>query len=426
MKSFILFHIVGSAALLFCFNGCTNKVSTAQPQPELIAFSSVYSAENFQPVHITNANDGSGRLFILDIPGKIMIYKNGQMLKKPFLDLVHYLPEGDMRLVSIAFHPDYRATGVFFVFYTDMLGKIYIERFLASKTYPDTAMTKSGIVVYSAKSNTGGVHHYGGDIHFGKDGYLYAAIGYLDKQGDPLRQAQNMQVPFGKVLRLDINVNKAPYYTIPHDNPFINRPDTLPEIWASGLRNPWRFSFDKETGDFWVGDVGQNKYEEIHFRRFTDPGGVNFGWNCYEGGAGYDLTNCSALSNYVLPVFWYEHNYKTGNSITGGVVYRGISCPALTGCYICADFDSNEAWLIKQNADSFVTYHQKTGIPGSIVGFGEDEHGEVYAASYSGVIYKVMEANENIPSAGEVPKSKKEKIKERKQNQKNNASKEIY
>jgi glucose/arabinose dehydrogenase len=307
-----------------------------------------------------------------------------------------------------------------------MLGKISIVRFLASKTYPDTAITKSGVVVYSAQCTTGGIHHYGGDIHFGKDGYLYASIGYLDIQGDPSRQAQNMRLPFGKVLRLNVNVNKAPYYTVPPDNPFINRQDTLPEIWASGLRNPWRFSFDKETGNFWLGDVGQNKYEEIHFRRFTDPGGANFGWSCYEGEAGYELADCSAQNDYIFPVFWYEHNYKTGNSITGGVVYRGKTYSSLSGSYICADFDSNEAWVIKQNADSFVTYHQKTGIPGSIVGFGEDEKGEIYAASYNGVIYKVVEANENIPSAGETPASKAEKIKKRKQNKKNNDSKDLY
>jgi glucose/arabinose dehydrogenase len=426
MKPFILWRIAASTVLFFCFIDCANKTSIAKPQPELISFYPIYSAKDFQPVHIANANDRSDRLFIADIVGKIMIYKNGQMLKKPFLDLEHYLPKGEMRLISIAFHPDFRTTGVFFVYYTDLLGKVYIERFRASKTYPDTAIIESGAVVYSAQSKTGGIHHYGGDIHFGKDDYLYAAIGYLDKQGDPARQAQNMRLPFGKILRLDVNVKEAPYYAVPHDNPFINRTDTLPEIWASGLRNPWRFSFDKETGDFWLGDVGQNKYEEIDFRRFTDPGGVNFGWSCYEAGAGYDLTDCTPLSNYSSPIFWYEHNYKTGNSITGGVVYRGKAYPSLSGCYICADFDSNEAWLIKRNEDSFVTYNQKTGIPGSIVSFGEDEKGEVYAASYNGVIYKVMEANATIPSAGEAPASKAEKIKKRKQNKKNNASDDLY
>jgi len=259
----------------------------------------------------------------------------------------------------------------------------------------------SAIVFYTAQSNTGRVHHHGGDIHFGKDGYLYLATGYMDKQGDPSRQAQNMKLPFGKMLRFDVNVDTPPYYKLPPDNPFINSKDTLPEVWASGLRNPWRFCFDKVTGDFWLGDVGQNKYEEIHFRHFTDPPGANFGWSCYEADSSYDPVNCGSQNNYVFPVFWYEHNYKTGNSITGGVVYRGTAYPSLQGCYICADFDSDEAWLIRQEGNSFVTYHQKTGIPTSIVGFGEDEKGEVYAAVYSGKIYKVAAGNVNIGSASQ-------------------------
>lgn len=408
MKPFNLCGITACAAILFCLNNCADEALTAQLQPELISFSKIYSAKDFKPVHITNANDSSGRLFITDVLGRIMIYKNGQMIDKPFLDVRHYLPQGEMRLVSVAFHPNYKENGVFFVFYTDLLGTVYLGRFLVSKTYPDTAITQSGVVVYTATSHTGRVHHHGGDLHFGKDGYLYMAIGYMDKQGDPSRQAQNMTLPFGKILRFDINVNvnDPPYYRVPPDNPFINRADTLPEIWASGLRNPWRFCFDKETGDFWLGDVGQDKYEEINFRRFTDPSGANFGWNCYEADSDYEINKCVSQNNYAFPVFSYEHNYKTGNSITGGVVYRGKTYPSLNGSYICADFDSKEAWLIKQNGDKFITRTQTTGVPKLLVGFGEDEQGEVYAATYDGVIYKVAAANSSDSSTSKVITSK--------------------
>lgn len=412
MKPFNLCCISAYITILFCFSNCADKASTtAQTQPELISFSKIYSAKDFQPVHITNANDSSDRLFITDVLGRVMIYKNGQMLEKPFLDMRRYLPQGDMRLVSIAFHPNFRDNQVFFAFYTDLLGTVYLGRFLAGKSYPDTAIKESGVVIYKATSHTGRVHHHGGDLHFGKDGYLYMAIGYMDKQGDPSRQAQNMTLPFGKVLRFDVNVNEPPYYRVPPDNPFINSRDTLPEIWASGLRNPWRFCFDKETGDFWLGDVGQDKYEEINFRYFTDPPGANFGWNCYEADSDYEINKCVSKNNYAFPVFSYEHNYKTGNSITGGVVYRGKTYPSLNGSYICADFNSKEAWLIKQKGDRFVTYTQTTGVPKLIVGLGEDEEGEVYAAAYDGVIYKLTAANSNGSSASQPVTSKFEKNK---------------
>lgn len=397
MKIFHLLRLCAIVLSLFYFIGCRNHGPAAQSHvtvpSQLLSFTPVFTdKDEFHPVHITNANDSSGRLFITDITGRVMIYKNGEMLKKPFLDMRHYLQKGDMRLISVAFRPDFSQSGVFFVFYTDLLGKIYITRFLASKAYPDTAMIESAKVVYTAESRTGRVHHHGGDMHFGRDGYLYAAVGYMDKQGDPSRQAQNMRLPFGKILRFDVSMDTPPFYKIPPDNPFINRHDTLPEIWASGLRNPWRFCFDKATGDFWEGDVGQDKYEEINFRRFGDSAGANFGWDCYEADSSYKPANCKPNSTYTFPVFWYEHNYKTGNSITGGVVYRGSAYPSLYGYYICADFDSDEAWLIKQNSDSFEVRHQKTEVPTSIVGFGEDEKGEMYAARYTGIIYKVSAA----------------------------------
>lgn len=390
------FCILVSVIFLLCFHGCANTASPVHPQ--LLNFFLIYSARDFQPVHITNAGDGSNRLFITDIMGRIMIYKNGRMLDKPFLDMRHYLKKGEIRLVSVAFHPNYKKNRTFFIYYTDLLGTIYLARFFASTTDPDSAMIESGVILYSATSQTGRVHHHGGDIHFGKDGYLYLATGYMDKQGDPSRQAQNMKLPFGKMLRFDVNVNQPPFYKLPSDNPFIHSHDTLPEIWASGLRNPWRFCFNEKNGDLWIADVGQNKYEEIHFRRFSDPPGANFGWSCYEADSSFDLTNCMERNKYVFPVFSYVHNYKTGNSITGGVVYHGNVYPSLKDCYICADFDSDEAWLIKENGDSFLTYHQATAVPTSIVGFGEDESGEVYAAVYSGKIYKVTAGGLNISS----------------------------
>lgn len=370
---------------------CSDGGKADQPK---LNFKPFYSAKKFQPCHITHANDGSHRLFVTDLSGKIYIFKNDSLTPRPFLDLSKYLDKGEMLLLSLAFSPTYVNDGIFYTYYTDLLGTVYLSRFQVSAEDPDSAVVASGKLLYSATSNTGRVHHHGGDLHFGKDGYLYLTIGYMDKQKDPNRQAQNMDLPFGKLLRLDVNVSEPPYYKIPSDNPYLDRKDTLPEIWATGLRNPWRFSFDKATGDLWIGDVGQNKYEEINYLPFQSPGGANFGWSCYEADSSFDTQACSGNGDYVFPIFSYEHNYKTGNSITGGNVYRGTKFPSIYGFYLCADFASKEAWLIKKENNNLITYHQSSGVPSAIIGFGEDESGELYATTYNGKIYKIEVENE--------------------------------
>lgn len=381
-------------ALVMSFlTACENDRNPEQPE---LNFTALKGVKNFQPCHITNAGDGSDRIFITDLSGKIYIYKNDTLQERPFLDLTRYLKKGEMLLLSLAFSPDYEKSRSFYTYYTDLLGTVYLSRFQVSETDADSAVVESGKLLYSATSYSGRVHHHGGDIHFGKDGYLYLTTGYMDKQKDPSRQAQNMNLPFGKILRFDVNVADSPYYKIPDDNPFLNRKDTLPEIWATGLRNPWRFTFDKETGDLWIGDVGQNKFEEINFLPAGAAGGANFGWSCYEADSAFDTVQCEAYDQYVFPIFSYEHNYKTGNSITGGNVYRGRKYPAIYGFYVCADFASREGWLIKREKDKTVVYHQESGIPSAIIGFGEDEQGELYAATYNGKLYKVAVTDEVV------------------------------
>ncbi len=195
------------------------------------------------------------------------------------------------------------------------------------------------------------------------------------------------------MLRLNVNVVNAPYYSIPSDNPFVSDPNAMHEIYALGLRNPWRWSFDKKTGDTWIGDVGQDKREEIDFRKRLQAGGTNYGWRCYEGTITYNTESCASSSQYVFPVFDYQHDVSTGGaSVTGGYVYRGTAFPELYGYYICCDYVSANAWKIKSNGAGGWNVYLQQNIPASIESFGEDENGELYASALTGDIYQVVVA----------------------------------
>ena len=194
------------------------------------------------------------------------------------------------------------------------------------------------------------------------------------------------------MIRIDVNnFSTPPYYIIPPDNPYVNNPNVDDHIWALGLRNPWRWSFDRSTNDMWIADVGQGSREEIDFRVAGTSGGINYGWRCYEGNSPYNTNGCSPPANYVFPIFDYPHNMSTGGfSVTGGFVYRGSQYPALQGYYICADYVSGNAWLINPNGGGGWTTRMQTGLPGSIVSFGEAEDGTLYSVSLGGTIYTVV------------------------------------
>jgi len=323
-----------------------------------------------RPVDIQSANDGSGRLFIIEKAGDIRIYDNGQLLDAPFLDITDRVNASgnEMGLLGLTFHPDYKQNGFFYVNYTGADGNTRISRFHASENVADSQSENVLLVVKQPFQN-----HNGGALAFGPDGYLYAGLGDGGSAGDPQKNGQNTETLLGKILRID--VNKGDKYSIPSDNPFGN------EVWAYGLRNPWRFSFDRATGDLWIGDVGQDKWEEIDYLPAGSGGGTNFGWSVMEGNHGY---NGQPQSGMYTPVAEYSHA-EGGCSVTGGYVYRGM-IPEWNGIYIYGDYCSGKVWaLIQSDGQSQSQVMFETGV--TITSFGQDESGEIYLASDNGNIY---------------------------------------
>ncbi|MGA2491176.1 MAG: PQQ-dependent sugar dehydrogenase, partial [Anaerolineales bacterium] len=337
------------------------------------------------PVDIQNAGDGSGRLFVVEKRGRILIFKDGQLLPTPFLDIStkvgsQYTEQG---LLGLAFHPNYAQSGVFFVNYTDGNGNTVIARFNVSPDDPNRADPASEVDLLHVNQPYN--NHNGGGLAFGPDGYLYIGLGDGGSEGDPLGNGQNLQTLLGKMLRID--VDHGDLYAIPPDNPFA-KGGGLPEIWAYGLRNPWRFSFDRATGNMYIADVGQDTWEEIDFVPSGMPGGMNFGWSYYEGMHAYK-GQPPANVPFVWPVTEYSHAY--GCAVTGGNVYRGPALPEWQGVYFYGDYCSGNIWgLIRTGGND-----QQTKIlfatGAKITTFGVDEAGEIYLADYgSGTILRLV------------------------------------
>ncbi|MBS1730596.1 MAG: PQQ-dependent sugar dehydrogenase [Bacteroidetes bacterium] len=361
----------------------------AQPQLKFNMIVDGYDA----PLGIVSAYDGSGRLFIQGKNGIISIFKNGSLESRPFLNFEgKILNSGESGFGGLVFHPDYKNNGYFFTYYNTLNGNVTISRWKVSSTDPDSADVNSEVVLFSEPKPDGYTNHNGSDMHFGKDGNLYISTGDGGSPGDSYNNAQNKKSFFGKILRINVDqFNTPPYYSIPDDNPFVNNPDYLPEVFALGFRNPWRWSFDKETGDMWIADVGQDSIEEVNYGQSQDIRGSNFGWHCYEADAPYNLEGCGNMSNYQFPIFQYRHDDPDGGkSIIGGFVYRGNLYPQLKGYYLCADFIEPHAWLIKPNGTGdWIISLQKEGIPDNISSIGEDENGELYASSINGQVYHI-------------------------------------
>lgn len=324
-----------------------------------------------RPVDIQPANDGTGRLFIIEKYGVIRIFENGQLLNEPFLSISDRVDDSgnEMGLLGLAFDPNYQENGYFYVNYTGDGGNTRISRFQASDNYSDPNSEVVLLVIDQPFQN-----HNGGALAFGPDGYLYAGLGDGGLAGDPYKNGQNTQTLLGKILRIDVE-NGNPY-SIPSDNPFGN------EVWAYGLRNPWRISFDKLTGDLWIGDVGQGEWEEVDHLPAGTPGGTNFGWSIMEGNHGYDGDPQPGL---LLPVTEYSHSSGDGCSITGGYVYRG-AMPAWNGIYLYGDYCSGNIWGVIPSVDGWQTQRLfEAGV--TITTFGQDESGEIYLASDNGNVY---------------------------------------
>jgi glucose/arabinose dehydrogenase len=329
-----------------------------------------------RPVDIQPANDGSGRLFIIEKLGYIRVYENGQLLDAPFLDITDRVNVGgnEMGLLGLAFHPDYEKNGFFYVNYTGEGGHTRISRFQASENSADKNSETVLLLIEQPYQN-----HNGGALAFGPDGYLYAGLGDGGLAGDPHKNGQDTTSLLGKILRLDVTSGDP--YSIPADNPFGS------EIWAYGLRNPWRISFDRLTGDLWIGDVGQNQWEEVDYLPKTWGGGANFGWSVMEGNHAYDSDPQSGM---LLPAAEYSHA-EGGCSVTGGYVYRG-TIPEWNGVYLYGDYCSGKIWaliLVDGLWQSQVMF--ETG--GTITTFGQDESGEIYFASDNGNIHRLISSH---------------------------------
>lgn len=355
----------------------TDSAPTQSP-PAIAA--SFPNTENYQweviasglsrPVDIQAAQ---GKLFIIEKQGRIRMVENGQLLDAPFLDITDRVNQSgnEMGLLGLAFHPDYANNGYFYVNYTGKGGHTRISRFQAHENLADMNSEKVLLLVEQPYSN-----HNGGALVFGPDGYLYAGLGDGGLAGDPHKNGQNTNVLLGKILRIDIN-NGDPY-SIPADNPFGN------EVWAYGLRNPWRMSFDMATGDLWIGDVGQGDWEEVDYLPSGQGAGANFGWSVMEGNHGYDGEPQPGM---MLPVAEYGHN-EGGCSVTGGYVYRG-AMPEWNGVYLYGDYCTGKisGLILSEGSWQASPLFETREL---ITSFGQDESGEVYFSSDKGSVYRLI------------------------------------
>ena len=335
------------------------------------------------PVELQNAGDASGRLFIVEKRGRILVLQNNQLLSQPFLDIRSEVESRgtEQGLLGLAFHPRYSRNGMFFVNYIDLSGNSVVARFHAS-TDPNQA--DPGTEVDLLHVSQPYANHNGGSLAFGPDGFLYIGLGDGGSGGDPLRNGQNLQTLLGKILR--INIDSGDTYSIPPDNPF-QAGGGLPEIWAFGLRNPWRFSFDRLTGNLYIGDVGQDKWEELDIVPAGVPGGMNFGWSIYEGMHPYQ-DQPSAEVAVTFPIAEYSHS--EGCSVTGGSVYRGTTLPEWQGVYFYADYCSGTVWGLIQTGPDHWQSKVMFSTGAQISTFGADEAGEIYLADYAvGVLLRL-------------------------------------
>jgi glucose/arabinose dehydrogenase len=331
-----------------------------------------------QPTHITHAGDGSGRLFVVEQRGNIRIVKNGVLQSAPFLDISSRLSCcGERGLLSVAFPPAYADRGYFFVYYTNTSGDIVVARYSVT-TNPDVADPNSEALVLKVPHPTFG-NHNGGQLAFGPDdGDLYIGTGDGGSGGDPPNNAQNTNVLLGKLLRIDVLSGSGASYAIPASNPYAQVSGYRPEIWAFGVRNPWRFSFDRLTHDLYIADVGQGSYEEIDYQPAGNPGGQNYGWRIMEGLHCYNATTCN-MSGLTLPVAEYSHA-QGDCSVTGGFVYRGQQFARMQGIYFYGDYCTGRIWGLQRDGGAWVNM-PLYDAPFNITTFGEDEAGNVYVAN---------------------------------------------
>jgi len=343
------------------------------------------------PVFATHAGDESGRLFLVEKGGTIRIWQDNRLLDPPFLDITDRVNSSgnEQGLLGLAFPPGYRNLGYFFVNYTDRNGDTVVARFTTPAATPDQADATSAEVLLQIDQPAG--NHNGGMLAFGPDGYLYIGMGDGGGAGDRYENGQNPDSLLGKLLRLDVTSDPSQPYTIPADNPWVandwNGTDVRDEIWAVGLRNPWRFSFDRTTGDLWIGDVGQNQYEEINVTAAGSGGGLNYGWPIMEASGCYRESSCST-EGLVLPVAEYSHAGHC--SVTGGYVYRGQTFPTLQGVYLYGDYCSGALWALAPDGEGGWNNAEVLRADARLSSFAEDEAGELYLVDMGGRLLRLV------------------------------------
>ncbi len=371
-------------------------VPTPQPSPTPRTPISAVRLEPYpvsgldRPLYLTHAHDN--RLFVVEQPGRIRIIDEGQLLSQPFIDLLDRVGSlgFEQGLLSVAFHPNYHNEGTggfgrFYVNYTDYSGTTHVSRFSVDPNDPNRADKNSEVILLSVDQPY--MNHNGGQLKFGPDGYLYVGLGDGGAGGDPLSNGQNPGTALGSILRLDVT-DGGEAYGIPSDNPFLEDTNRLAETWAYGLRNPWRFSFDRLTGDMYIADVGESQWEEVNFQPANGRGGDNYGWNITEGTHCFPTDPCDS-TGLVMPIAEYGHDQ--GCSVTGGYVYRGQQYPQMTGNYFFGDYCTGIIWRLYPGPDG--GWEAATVLDSDLIlsSFGEDVAGELYVLDIiSGSIFRVV------------------------------------
>jgi glucose/arabinose dehydrogenase len=340
-----------------------------------------------QPVGIVAAGDGSDRLFVVEQRGTVAVLSPDRQATR-WLDLQGRVrAQGERGLLGLAFHPDFADNGRVFVHYTDRNGDTVLSELRADPA-AERVDPATEVVLFTLDQPYG--NHNGGQIAFGPDGHLYLGLGDGGSGGDPLDAGQDLGTPLGSLLRFDVDAGGPGELRVPSDNPFVGVDGARPEIWAYGLRNPWRFHFDARTGDLWIADVGQNAVEEVNLQPAASPGGENYGWRVVEGDRCFDPPNGCDLDAYVAPVVTYTHASGWGRSITGGVVPYGDAAPSLRGRYLFGDFVSGRVFVADGDLDAGFDARELLRAGFGVATFGLDEALDAYLADYGGgVLYRL-------------------------------------
>ena len=359
--------------------------------PDIVLVETLSGLRN--PVDFAHARDGSGRVYVVEQLGLVQAFTDGAQGESPFMDIRDRVSCcGERGLLGIAFPADFSSSRTLYVNYTTTDPGSLHTRVSRFRLHPDVHQVDPDSEEILMQFHQPWRNHNGGQIAFGPDGYLWIGTGDGGSAADPQDNGQKGQTLLGKLLRIDVSPSADAPYAIPDDNPFVGNDQFLNEIWAYGLRNPWRFSFDRETGDLYIADVGQNAWEEVNFQPANSPGGENYGWRIMEGLHCFNPSSGCPTAGLTMPVAEYDR--ISGLSITGGYVYRGQDHPAMQGIYFFADYVTGNIWGLRQ-VNGVWESELLLDSSHSVSSFGEDEAGNLYLVDYSGKIYQIQAVGQN-------------------------------